>query len=304
MQIPQVTKLVGCAMSLLLAAGCSQVWEHWRRHGESGPGSVPGDGEPSGDPTIPIVPAAHEACPTFESGTVKILGSDVRVWAQDTQINSGGPLLVYWYGTGSSVSEAETIQAPVVQEIVDQGGVVVAIESTTGVGENTSGTGTWSSGDLALADEIVACAVEQRGVDVRRIYTAGCSSGAIQAGVLAYTRSNYVAAAALNSGGQVAKFELQDPARAPALIAAHGSHSLDVVIVDFAAISEALTLDLAAKGGFAVDCDHGGNHCGAPADLKAAQWTFLEAHPYGISPEPYADGLPADFPDYCSIVTP
>ena len=81
----------------------------------------------------------------------------------------------------------------------------------------------------------------------------------------------------------------------------HGSHASDVVIVDFSDASLALTRDVVSHGGFAVDCDHQGGHCGAPSELQAAAWQFLQDHPFGVQPEPYAAGLPASFPSYCKI---
>ncbi len=61
--------------------------------------------------------------------------------------------------------------------------------------------------------------------------------------------------------------------------------------------------DVAKHGGFAVDCDHGGGHVSAPDDRKIAGWQFLKDHPFGVSPEPYANGLPSGFPRYCKIIT-
>jgi hypothetical protein len=49
-----------------------------------------------------------------------------------------------------------------------------------------------------------------------------------------------------------------------------------------------------------VDCNHGGGHCGAPANDIAAQWQFCKDHPFGVSPDPYASGLPSSFPSYCT----
>jgi len=57
-------------------------------------------------------------------------------------------------------------------------------------------------------------------------------------------------------------------------------------------------------GGFSFDCNDGGNHLDffgkrAPG-LKPVAWTFFNAHPYGVKPEPYTS-LPAGFPTYCKI---
>lgn len=51
-----------------------------------------------------------------------------------------------------------------------------------------------------------------------------------------------------------------------------------------------------------VVCDHGGGHCQAPAAVQNAQWEFLKAHPFGVDPLPYANGLPADFPKFCKVM--
>jgi hypothetical protein len=95
---------------------------------------------------------------------------------------------------------------------------------------------------------------------------------------------------------------LQDPTHVPAVMTEHGAPGADVVIVDFSVQSMVLDVDVAMKGGFAMDCNHGGGHVGSPPDLKAAGWQFLKDHPFGVSPEPYANGLPSMFPSYCTIV--
>jgi poly(3-hydroxybutyrate) depolymerase len=181
-------------------------------------------------------------------------------------------------------------------------GAVIAAPMTSSMNGTTTTSSTWFSGDLDVADDIVACANRQLRIDSRRIYTAGCSFGAVQAGAMAYQRSRYVAAAMLNSGGLVMPLVLEDAAHPPRIITAHGASGTDVVIVDFALASVQLGQDVVAQGGFAVDCDHGGGHCGAPAAFVAAQWQFLKDHPFATTPSPYAAGLPASFPSSCQIV--
>jgi hypothetical protein len=117
-----------------------------------------------------------------------------------------------------------------------------------------------------------------------------------------YGRSSCIAGAMPNSGGIVFSYGLQEPARVPAVITAHGAEGRDVVVIDFSQTSLRLCRDVTQRGGFAVDCDHGGGHCASPSALKAAQWQFLKAHPFGVSPNPYASGLPSGFPSYCRIV--
>jgi hypothetical protein len=120
---------------------------------------------------------------------------------------------------------------------------------------------------------------------------------------MAYERSGYIAAAALNSGGYlVQEFPLQERGHVPSVLTAHGALTTDVVIVNFAQASIDYADRLAADGGFAVNCNHGGGHCAAPSELKRAMWQFLTDHPFGVDPEPYANGLPPSFPDYCRVV--
>jgi hypothetical protein len=74
-------------------------------------------------------------------------------------------------------------------------------------------------------------------------------------------------------------------------------------VIDFGDSSLREDIDIAKKGGFAVDCNHGGGHVAAPPNLKAAAWDFLKKHPFGYGVSPYASGLPANYPSYCMIVT-
>ena len=186
-------------------------------------------------------------------------------------------------------------------EITSQGGLVAAFASTTGTGTNTSGNALFSSDDFKTADQIVACAVQQLNIDVHRIYAAGCDSGGLQAGAMLYYRSSYLAAAMPNSGGIFQPSQLENPRHVPALITAHGAAGTDLVILDFSQTSLSECADVKSKGGLAVDCNHGGGHCGSPADLIAAQWQFCKDHPFGLAGDPYRNGLPPSFPSYCVI---
>jgi predicted esterase len=289
--------LVMCLKILVLGVGCDGLW---RELASRDLGQEPAADSGSLDPTAPRIPRALDRCPELQTGDVQLLGTPVRLWLGE-QHKPGGPLVIYWYGTGSSPAEVTSEVGPKLEALLSQGAVVATLVATTGNGTDT-GTGTWYTGDLKVVDQLVACAVEQLGIDARRIYTTGCSYGAVQAGVLAYLRSSYVAAAALNSGGSVKEFELQDAAHVPAVITAHGPQGQDLIIVDFHDASLALDRDVAARGGFAVDCAHELNHCGAPPELKDAQWQFLQDHPFGVSPEPYANGLPDGFPEACEII--
>ena len=189
-----------------------------------------------------------------------------------------------------------------ISEITGEGGLVASFSTSLGTGQDT-GDAVWYTDDFKMTDQIFACAVQQLNIDPRQIYTAGCSAGGLQAGAMVYERSSYLAAAMPNSGGInfPGAYQWEDPSHIPSLITTHGAMGTDVVIIDFSTASLNECMDVKAKGGFAVDCNHGGTHCGAPPDDTAAQWQFCKDHPFGVSPEPYKSGLPSSFPSYCVI---
>jgi poly(3-hydroxybutyrate) depolymerase len=245
----------------------------------------------------------------LKTGTVSITSSNrqvsVQVWS-GTKGSMPAPMVVYWHVTGGTSSEAVGgigMPLAVAKEITDAGGIIVSPQNTTNAGNDT-GNSVWFTGDFGVADQLVACAFQQYNLDPHRIYTAGGSAGALQAGAMVYQRSNYIAAALPNSGGYATGGRIfQNPNHVPAIMTMHGAKGVDVVIVDFSQQSLFLDGDVAVHGGLAIDCDHGGGHVGAPDALKLAGWQFFKDHPFGVSPEPYAGGLPASFPKYCKIIT-
>jgi dienelactone hydrolase len=255
---------------------------------------------PGGDGIEPLLPSITGTCPSFASGTVTV--NDVRGISLEVgpkAAESGGALLFYWHGTGSSAGEYKTmIPAAVRAELLGQGGIIVSFQSSSGTGGDCSGTATFSKDDFKVADLIAACAVRDHGIDPRRIYTTGCSAGGLQAGCMAALRSSYIAAAVPNSGGAVFPQTFQSTKHIPAAMTLHGGPG-DRVVVSFSETSATFDESIKKAGGFVVNCDHGGGHCGAPAPLYTAAWQFMKDHPFGVSPEPYSASLPTTFPDYC-----
>lgn len=252
----------------------------------------------------PTLPAPDGPCPTFESGTETILGLATDILA-GTPGATPGPILFTWHGTGGSGTRALNAQLPrsIRDDIVAQGGLVIAPNDDGLARTGHSPNGVWYEGsDLEYADHIVACAVRDHNIDPRRIYVTGCSAGGLMASAMAVQRSSYVAAAAPNSGGLTRgqTTTLEDPAHVPAMMTLHGGEG-DTVIVNFGETSARLQDVITAAGGFGVDCNHSSGHCGAPATLHERGWEFMQAHPFGTSPSPYAGALPGLFPDYCTI---
>jgi poly(3-hydroxybutyrate) depolymerase len=228
------------------------------------------------------------------------LGQAVTVWAGTPTATSHGPLVFYWHGTGSNPQEVLVgLGQAVINEIIGQGGMVAAQAQTNALGTNT-GNGVWYTGDFDVVDEIVGCAVEQLHIDTRHIHAAGMSAGGLQTTWMAYARSAYVASVVSYSGGLTRALALEDAGNVPAAMAVHGAMGSDVVVVDFSTTSARYEADVQAKGGFAIDCNHGGAHV-IPSGIGPSSWRFLSDHPYKIRPEPYAAGIPAGFPAYCRI---
>jgi len=261
----------------------------------------PSGGSGSAWTAAPVIPPVTGECPTFANQTLdfmSLVGIDMKVGARS---NGTGALLLYWHGTGSIAGEVAIIPAAAQQAILDTGGIITSPQSSTGAtdGVQASGLNVWFKEDLDTVDQIVACAVRDYGIDPRRIYATGCSAGGLFTGYLAVNRWQYMAAVAPNSGGSLAAFT--DATHIPNVMTMHGAAGQDVVVLDFAQQSLAFTSLVVSAGGFAIDCDHGGGHCRTPGDMYTSAITFLLDHPFGVSPEPYASGLPAGFPAQCQI---
>jgi hypothetical protein len=252
-----------------------------------------------GNAEDPVVPAVSGDCPNFAKGAFNFMG---LTGLMDVGQGNGGPLVFFWHGT---VMAANSYLGIPVARITGEGGVIVAPDGPASGEEGAMCSGTMIFGDTTtweVVDQITACAVKNHGVDPRRIYATGCSAGGLQSGCMAGRRSNYMAAVATNSGGLTVPFmQWQDKTRIPAVMTMHGAPGVDVVAIDFSQSSASLDDATKTAGGFVINCNHGGGHCGAPGDLYNAAITFMYAHPFGTKPSPYTGGLPAEFPSYCAI---
>ena len=289
--------------------------------GKPSGGSAEGGSNSTGPVTTtgsdPVIPAAMGTCPTLtgmSGGAVTVSGTQVSIWS-GTKGSTPAPIVFYWHGTGSSASEVTTFMQAQLTEITQEGGLVASFSTSTSQGQDT-GDAVWYTGDFAMADQILACAVQQLNINTRMIYTAGCSAGGLQAGAMMFSRSDYLAAAMPNSGGESIPGEFMlENAHVPSVMTAHGG-TADVVVISFATASATLDMDVASRaasskppGGYVIDCNHGGGHCGIffatpvnTSEYVDAQWQFCKDHPYGVAQNPYANGLPKSFPSYCTVI--
>ncbi len=272
-------------------------------------GMPQGDGGSSGvPPSGTFIPPVTGTCPTITSGTLTFAGQQVQIWAGSGTAAQPGPLVIFWYGTNGSTTDAEYIFGTTqIDAVTAAGGLVAAIGTSNKQGTDT-GDEVWYTGDFDTADQVVACALQQKLIDSSRIYTVGDSAGGLQATWMAYARSGYIAAAAPLSGGLVEENGLyaapvgspQDPSNVPSALVIHGAEGVDVYILDFSITSAAYEADIAAKGGFSVDCNTGGGHVSGPPAVCPAIWQFFQDHPFKAR-DGYPAGLPSSFPSYCGI---
>lgn len=265
------------------------------------PAEAPVEPAPSASAAQPRIPTVSGQCPEFQTGTISFMGlRGIQLVVGAKAKAATAPMVFYWHGTGSSAGEFTFMAGAVRSGVEAEGGVLVSFQGTTG-GDALSGTSVFGRGDLELVDQLAACAVRDHNVDPRRIFTTGCSAGGLLATNLAVLRSEYIAAAAPNSGGMIFPQQFQSD-YTPALMTVHGAPGRDVVIVDFSNTSATADATFSGRGGFVVNCNHGGGHCGG-SGLAGDIWEFFEAHPYGVepAPSPWTSGLPTGFDAACEI---
>lgn len=273
-------------------------------------GSGGGEGGSGGSASAglePMIPEPSGSCPSFESGVLSFspggAARSAQVWVSDAAQSQAGPLLFFWHGAGGQPIEASYVLGSLMDEVLAQGGVVIAPSSDPGAGQFewylTTGS---KEDDLLLADEIVGCAHQELGIDPHRIHTFGFSAGAVHTVQFMYRRSGYLASAVSFSGafGLTASAPArQEPDNKFPMLLFHGGDS-DQVVINFKTGTEAVDGDLSGAGQFSAVCDHGLGHT-VPNDAPAAMWQFLQDHPWGTDPSPYESGLPGSFPSYCSL---
>jgi predicted esterase len=266
-----------------------------------------GDRSVSTTPDPQYLPAATGTCPEIVDGTVTFAPAgiperDVEIYLRDAAFGTDGPLIFYWHGTGSSPDEPRYGLGPAMDPILDAGGIIAAPFHDPDAGNwpwfLTVGSG--REDDLILADEILACAIESVGVDLRRIHSVGMSAGGLQTAQMSYRRSGYVASVVSYSGGRIGDPPQQEMDNKFAAMILHGGPEDTAFIVSFQEVSVGYRDDLRGKGHFAFLCNHNLGHT-IPIDARHAVGQFLADHPFGTLPSPYEPALPETFPNYCAL---
>ncbi|APR75457.1 Hypothetical protein A7982_00803 [Minicystis rosea] len=299
--------LIAAALMIMLPA-CGSNTSDATSSGSGGGSTSTGTGGSPGHttPSAALVPKATGPCPEFTEGKQTFspdgVARDALVWIDPAKAAAqDGPLVFFWHGAGGDPSEATYALGPALAAIKDMGGVVVAPYH-----DPASTLLPWylclggsDEGDLRVADEALACAIEKVGVDMRRIHSVGFSAGAMNTEQFAVRRSGYLASIVAYSGARVGAVEEQDPEnKYPAMLFYGGPN--DIVVTNFDDGAHNYHDLLTEEGHFSFLCNHGKGHT-VPSDGRASAWQFLQDHPFGTQPEPYEKGLPAGFPSYCSL---
>jgi predicted esterase len=268
-------------------------------------------GHSANEATFPReLPTVNGPCPKFKSGIVTFHpkgapSNKARLWIGP---NPGdGALVFYFHGTGETPEDAiDALGQDVIDDIIYKGGVVLAPRGH-GEYEWVIAHGKRKENDLLLIDEMVACSIQQAKIDIRHIHATGFSSGATLTSDMVRRRSNYLASASPKSGG----FDPYNPVPKPvepknqiAVMIYHGGASDtwgNPAYEFYQTQSEKMADILKSEGNFVIVCNHGRGHAEPPKSNQKIVWQFFQDHPYNVKPKPYADGLPANFPDYCKI---
>lgn len=285
----------------------------------SGDGLDGGEGEDSGPPPLnePNLPTATGVCPDF----FETLGTQdthdltfapagetprvVRLFMDANAMTKDGPIIIYWHGTGGETNEAiQALGEAGVDQVRAAGGVVAAPTP-----DPASGTYPWTpvggnlDHDNVFADEIIACAIDQIGIDVHRIHAAGFSAGGIHTAAMSVRRAAYLASVISFSGGEfgpVLGLDTDPDNLFAGMVVYGGPGDVYGGGVGFEESSRHFASLLQQTGRFAILCNHGlGHHL---PNVTAPGMQFLMDHPWGTSPSPYENGFPGVFPgDYCVI---
>jgi hypothetical protein len=276
---------------------------------------------PAGDDTVdtdpyaglpePAAPGAYSAgeCPAMD-GVV----SDFRSgrYSRTFRVHlpretDGAGVLFLWHGNGDSAEGFDRYMDG--EGLARELGVITVIPDAGagGLGLDWSVPPNDTKGDAGFFDDMLACLSAQYPLDLRRVYSAGFSAGALWTSWLAMNRADHLAAAVTFSGGSdggAMGIAVVNGYKTPAwdipVLMTEGGPS-DQVIVNFEDMTESMSTQLREDGSTVVVCSHGEGHT-PPSGFDRWAWDFLDAHVYGRLPSPYAGGADPSgkLPGYCA----
>ncbi len=254
-------------------------------------------------PTPELAAYSAGSCPALGSGS-NALTSGTAERAVELYLpadTEGAPLVFFWYGAGGSGQTYEWLQP-----FATAYGVVIAVPRAVGTSafEWPILTGNNTTSEVTFFDDIVACAVDQLGVDPRRLYTSGFSAGALWSSTLVMERSDVLAAAVIYSGGTGGGFvhDYSTPDVAIPILGMFGGENDEFGngILNFKETMTDFLDNLDADSHFLIACDHGLGHT-IPAGGLDWGIGFMLTHTYGMEQSPLEGNIPADLPAYCDF---
>ncbi len=247
-----------------------------------------------------------EDCPTIEPGRVAgfVSGGVERNFELhvpgDHQEGEKLPLVFLHHGVagepdpwGNVDSIVDSSEMPA---LVDTLRFILVVPNSRGLAVEWAQNAEGDNEDLAFFDDAITCLDAQYGVDRDRIYAMGLSGGGIYTTYLALRRADALAAVAAMSPALTIPYA--DPEPAIPFLVAWGGVADEAFGQDFNANALRLIDTLTSGGHEVVACNHGEEHAWATA---GSEWMlrFALDHPRGVTPPPYADGLPDAFPEFC-----
>jgi len=271
-----------------------------------------GDGEDTATDTASdsgTIQAVWEAAPNYSGGDCPVLEDGVnksflvdgverkfRLVLPENPI--GAPVIFAWHWLGGSAQQVVNYM-DYEQLVAGEGVIVVAPTSDGSQFEWHIDDEPDDNIDVTFFDDMVACLYDQYQIDPDRIHATGMSAGGIWTTYLTIFRSEILASTAPLSGGVYAEAYVSPVRPLPVLVTwggdddTYGTFNFQTASLDF---SEGLRAD----GSFVVECVHTGAHT-IPEGAGQFTWQFFKDHPFGVDPEPYAEGLPDTLPEYCYL---
>jgi len=299
------------ALATLAACGDDEVVFDVDGSGDAGGGATDtaggGDDATGGDEADSTGTPSTATLPTYSGGECPIIqpgqnslategGSrsfDVYVPAR----GAGGPLLFWYYGTGDNAANYTWMQS-----VATQYGMTVVVPRAKGdnlfewpiMSSNAPGA------ELGFFDDMVACVDDSYGIDPNRIYVSGFSAGALWSTYLVMQRSDFIASAAIFSGGTGSLVRRYETPSHPTPILGLFGGDTDVYagLVNFKQQMSEFMDGLVADGHFVVGCDHGLGHT-VPSDAFDWGLDYVLAQTWGEPPA--FDAVPSTLPSYCRV---
>lgn len=283
---------------LLLALACTSPSDDTALPGDDTADTA--DTADTGEPTVEPPPYSGGTCPTLQEGTNRNFasGDAERKFEVVLPANpDGAPVVFAWHWLGGNARQI--VSTMDLERWADElGFVIVAPDSS---GENPYEwdflSGPDGNADGLFFDDLVACVYSTWNVDLANLHATGMSAGGLWTTWLTLYKADVLASTAPMSGGVTAYVS---PARPIPVLVTWGGPTDIYQGFSFDDASQTFSAGLQGDGHFVAECVHDGGHT-IPAEAPEYIGTWFADHPGFVEPDPYAEGLPGTFPDWCGI---